>query len=579
MSELPPPVQAQPEPAPDADRPGFLARWVIHPILFAVFPVVSLCASNIKLRPIRSFVEPLVVVVLLTVLLTALLWLLFRDLRRAGFASSILVFLFFAYGPFYNSVKGNTLFGVVVGRDMYLMPLVTGLVVATVMYAWRARGGIAVWTLLLNVIAVSILVLPVATIVSFTSREKERAPRTSDEPFRDLFDQPGAADRDIYYIVPDRYQGSKTLEKYFRFKNARFERFLSDKGFYVARDALANYPRTSFSVPAALNMEYVNWLGDKLGKDSRDLKPLLSLLQEHRVGRILKRMGYRYVQIGSHWQPTADNVMADVNHRYAYANDASLALILNTFAFRANKHFGLLDDYLDPWRIYWRSTPRQFERLKAVASDEGPTFTFAHFLLPHPPYIFDGNGRYVSRPEQKKRPLSRLVTQQVTYTNKKLMALIDHLLDLPEDKQPIIIIQADEGHIPPGLGKKSWRGATDRQLEYKFRIMSAFYFPGVSQKILYPRISNANAFRLLFDLYFGAELEILPDRSYVSEGKLYELTDVTSRIRREGRRNPPPSERQSSRSIRETCPSSEKVYSSPSPSSPKETSCETSPPR
>jgi hypothetical protein len=569
--QLAPDIPAAP---PEADRPGPLARWVIHPILIAAFPVVSLCASNIELRPIRSFTEPLVAVVFLTCLLTGLFWLVFRDLRRAGFASSILVFLFFAYGPFYNSVRGNMLFGVVVGRDRYLMPLVTVLVLSTVLYAWRAKGGIAVCTVLLNVMAVSILALPVATVVSFTMREKERAPRTSDEPYRELFDMPGVADRDIYYIVPDRYQGSKTLEKYFRFKNARFEAFLSKKGFYVARDALANYPRTSFSVPAALNMEYVNWLGDKLGTDSRDLKPLLSLLQEHRVGRILKRMGYSYVQIGSHWQPTASNVMADKEYRYAYANDASLALILNTFAFRANKHFGLLDDYLDPWRIYWHSTPRQFKRLKEVASMKEPTFTFAHFLLPHPPFIFDGHGRYITRPESKKRALSRLVTEQVTYTNKKLMGLIDHLLDVPEDKQPIIIIQADEGQIPPGLGHKSWRGATDRQLEYKFRIMSAFYFPGVDQSKMYPRISNANAFRLLFDLYYGADLEILEDRSYVSEGRLYELTDVTRRIRREGRRNPPQSE-----SIRKTCPSSENANSSPSPSSPNDTSCGTSGPR
>src|SRR5688572_22477512 len=145
MTEAPPPVDAQPEPL---DRPGPLARWVIHPLLFAAFPVVSLFASNIELRPIRGFFEPFVVVVLLTALLTASLWVLFRDFRRAGFAASILVFLFFAYGPFYNSVRGATFFGVVFGRDMYLMPLITVLVVATVMYASRPRSGIAVWTAL-----------------------------------------------------------------------------------------------------------------------------------------------------------------------------------------------------------------------------------------------------------------------------------------------------------------------------------------------------------------------------------------------------------------------------------------------
>jgi hypothetical protein len=46
--------------------------------------------------------------------------------------------------------------------------------------------------------------------------------------------------------------------------------------------------------------------------------------------------------------------------------------------------------------------------------------------------------------------------------------------------------------------------------------LAAFYFPKGGERLLYPAITNVNFFRIVLDLYFGTNYELLPDRSYFS---------------------------------------------------------------
>src|SRR5262245_49403707 len=70
-------------------------RWVLHPFLFAVFPILALFAHNVYETPPREIVQPIAIVLAATLVV----WLAWKGLlgdgRRAGFVTSILVFLFF----------------------------------------------------------------------------------------------------------------------------------------------------------------------------------------------------------------------------------------------------------------------------------------------------------------------------------------------------------------------------------------------------------------------------------------------------------------------------------------------------
>ena len=69
-------------------------------------------------------------------------------------------------------------------------------------------------------------------------------------------------------------------------------------------------------------------------------------------------------------------------------------------------------------------------------------------LLPHPPYVFDRDGRYIDPEEAATLDTADAWHRQLDYTNSRLQAFLEGLLALPEDRQPIIILQADEGPWP-----------------------------------------------------------------------------------------------------------------------------------
>jgi hypothetical protein len=64
-------------------------------------------------------------------------------------------------------------------------------------------------------------------------------------------------------------------------------------------------------------------------------------------------------------------------------------------------------------------------------------------------------------------------------------------------------------------------------------ILNAYYLPGTGQAGLYPSITPVNSFRVVFNAYFGTDLPILPDRSYIFTNQLhlYDFRDITDLLR------------------------------------------------
>ena len=117
------------------------------------------------------------------------------------------------------------------------------------------------------------------------------------------------------------------------------------------------------------------------------------------------------------------------------------------------------------------------------------------------------------------------------------MPLPRALLSLPPDRQPIIILQGDEGPWPKAYSANyrepfDWSAVSDDLLEIKFGILNAWYVPGGKDIGLYPTMTSINTFPTLFANWFGLPYERRDDRVYTSKGWLlpYDLTDVTDRL-------------------------------------------------
>ena len=82
-------------------------------------------------------------------------------------------------------------------------------------------------------------------------------------------------------------------------------------------------------------------------------------------------------------------------------------------------------------------------------------------------------------------------------------------------------------------------------LHERMSILNAYYFPGGRYEKLYEGISPVNSFRVVLNTFFGARLELLPDKSFFSTwSDPYKFIDVTDAVQAARRtRQVPPTRR------------------------------------
>ncbi len=319
----------------------------------------------------------------------------------------------------------------------------------------------------------------------------------------------GGTRRDVVYVIPDRYAGAATLRRY-GFDNSAFLDALQERGFYVAGRTFGNYQKTAHSMAASLGMGYLDHLA-RTDPAPDDWGPLFDEIHGSRVAAFLQHRGYEYVHVGSWWSPTAEDPEADRNVRFAIPAELPIEQGLRV------------------------ATLRQLEDIARAAARPGPQFVLAHLLLPHPPYVFDRFGGPYTERERDGVPRDEQYVEQLLFTNVLLLQLVDRLLSGPDAEDPIVILQSDEGPHPLPYEYDrfwNWFGATDAQLLEKFRLLNAYHLPGVEAEGLSPTISLVNSFRVVLDEYFGQDLGLLPDRSFVfrDEAHLYRFREVTDRL-------------------------------------------------
>ena len=154
----------------------------------------------------------------------------------------------------------------------------------------------------------------------------------------------------------------------------------------------------------------------------------------------------------------------------------------------------------------------KFDAIAELAQDQaGPKFVYGHFLVPHPPFVLDQNGELLSHRVLKARTKSQNYVNQLIYTNRRIIQLVD-AIQASSDVAPIIIIQADEGPELYDIDKsKNWTEKSRKRTG----IISAFCLPGVDMpRKINPEITPVNTFRLIFNEYFDAKLPLLEDRSF-----------------------------------------------------------------
>ncbi len=519
------------EPKAPGDR--FALTSVVHPLLFAANFVLFLFAQNLDEQVgVGVVLMPLLVAVLGTAAVLLLALIAFRDLGRAGLATTASVIAFFGYGHVWQLVQEGVDEGVLLAAWVVVWLLAIGLIWVTRRTPPDLSRGLALMAVVL--IAMNLMPIIGYQAVSAATPGIQPAVRLAPGP------EAHSNKRDIYFIVFDRYPGEETLRDQYGYDNRPFLDTLESRGFYIASDSAANYVKTAYSLAATLDMEYLDMASLRAGAATdTDWGPLFDILHgPTTVPSFLKSQGYRYVHVATWWQGTLTNELADQVLVYGDTSEFTSVLI-ETSILRASGMFGVEAELAsrDLKRLH---TLFQLARLEEMASAPGPKFVFAHITLPHDPFVFDADGDYLSEAAAKERSLRLNFVEHVQYANKRILGILDRLMNVPPDRQPIIVLTADEGPFPDRFAGHQdtfdWTQATDEEVARKFRILNAFHLPGVETHEAYPSISPVNTFRLIFNAYFDTDLPLLDDRSFVFVNglHLYDHFEITERLSRDG---------------------------------------------
>jgi hypothetical protein len=485
----------------------------LHPIFLAIYFVLSLLGLNIsQLFPQEAF-RSLLFVFAFTGLMLLIMRLIFKEWQRGALATSLLLVLFFSYGHVYNFLEKTI---PALGRHRLLLPFWVFLaVIGLWLIARRLKNPIPI-SKALNVAALVALVFPVYQIVSWEIRQAQTNENivVNVPGIGNLKLATGQTPPDVYFIVLDMYARQDVLNEFYNIDNSVFLNDLKKLGFEVVECSQSNYSQTEMVLTSILNMNYLDALGH-FDPSTNDTSVLRHLIKSNTVMRAFRSLGYKLVsfETGFHFSEfyDADYYLTPETGStilYGRMNPFEVMLLKSTLSLALSDFAKILPSFLIPNTKQPLETKREqilfdLEELETIPLDiSGPKFVFAHILALHEPFVFSSDGSPVNYPEVMGTEQNYAAYRdQLEFINNRLLPILEYIIE-DSDPKPIIILQGDTG---PGLVSQSGRMAN----------LSAFYLPGYDQS-LSPMITPVNNFRLVFDQYFGADLDLLPDYSNFS---------------------------------------------------------------
>lgn len=495
----------------------FKAPWYF--VIFAAYPVLALLSYNVFEVRYTAGICPLVISVAAAAVFFLFFRLIYRSWHRAAFATAALTVLFFTYGHAYDLIS-----------EKWDVPHLT----AWMLGAWLALSALALaWAgrrktrfkkaaVGLNIVSLGLVLVALVQVIWWSVPQRIGGGPVDDRaPVQALNVPAGQALPDIYYIIPDSYGRSDLLLQAFKYDNSAFTLRLREMGFYVASCSQSNYNSTDVSMASSLNMDYLQNLDDDFQPGHIGRGTLWASISQSTVRYELESVGYKTVAFatGFAWSEITDaDVYLAPSPVWSEMTGFETLLIRTTPA-RHFEDLGWINlDQIDGQR--YRARARLIlNSMDELAHMPGPKFVFIHIISPHPLFVFGPDGSLTDPAaflDENRRYTADSYTlgyvNQAEYISSQLETALSTLLS-ESSMPPVIILQGD--HAPwmqTGAGK--------------FKILNAYYLPGYND-LLYPTISPVNTFRLLLDVYLGADYPLLNDTSYYSPvPNIYEFQET-----------------------------------------------------
>lgn len=485
----------------------FFKHFPLYTLFFPALTVFMLTANNMGQLQLSVIWRPLLLSTAAGLAFLLLGRIIFKNITRAGLFAFPVLFFGLTYGHFFNIMKGRVIGTWVIGAHLYML-ILGGLLFlgASYLLVFRLKNTEIV-TQIFNLVILTLTIFQLGRIAIYSINDAVARKRSAETPPA-TFLRPAKTDQlpDVYFILLDKYARSDALLSTFNYDNSAFITGLEDLGFWVADCSRSNYAFTVMSLASELNMAYIDEL-----TDDPCLKTTSALIQNNMVHQAFEEIGYTTIafDMGFSW----GNMKASDHYYESYPEGIEtwnldpfeilyLKSTLGIMIFEGKSDLGHqmtlsdLEEKAERTRLI-------LDILPEIPKMPGPKFVHAHIISPHPPYVFNADGSL--NPDAEDTPDSEGYPAQLAYLEPRILEGVAKII--AESKTPpIIIIEGDHA-----FGKK-----------YVTSNLLALYLPGYDTSTLDGHMTLVNVFPLIFNAYFGTEIEYLPDISYTHTDDWYE---------------------------------------------------------
>jgi hypothetical protein len=504
-----------------------ISTFPLFGVFSGIFPLIALWNINKSQINTRDVSTALILTILFDVIFVCLLVCLTKNTAKANYIALVIFVFFYSYGHVYELISQKQILGFTIGYVKLLVAFLIAIICLTLIII-RTKSFSNYATLWLNIVLFVLIVGNLFSIISYNL--KKRAIDTANTPaLEQVIDKNDIETPDIYYIILDAYSRPDVLQDLMGYDDSEFTVSLLSRGFYIADCSSSNYDGTLSSMTSSLNFEYLPHIGTT---DTDDLENVNRLINNN-IRKELTKYGYTFVTSRGFSSendiPNSDIYLdfnSDPKTEYLIDRVQFTRLYLNTTLFRV--FFELYDqnplkyNFLPNWlfissefnsvmeyALYWfNQTNFVFDSVDDFPQKPGNYFVYAHFNIPHGPYVFDENGefRYTYNPVDNVP----YYLDQVTYVNKRVIELIDDLI-INSTTPPIIILQSDHGaHVITTSYDHT-------------KILNAYYLPENAKVNLYETITPVNTFRIILKYVFSQDINLLVDEVYIKELNDYQF--------------------------------------------------------
>ncbi len=498
-----------------------LKSTLLHPFLFAFFPIIFIFSNNIDILEPNEIVIPFLIIGMITLVLIFIIRFGLKK-EKTSLIISLGMILFFSYGYIYNLFDSIFLI-----KEIHLFGSLFGIFILGSLFFIKTRKKLDNVTTIVNVISISIIAISSITIVSYYLESNEYDTLNSNDN-NNFLELEFESKPNVYFIILDAYSGSEMLNELFEFNNSDFVSFLNEKGFDTVKNSHSNYASTEESLSSTLNMNYVHERLPNMEGEYR-LGVVGRTIDNNIVMQNFKKLGYQIINFNSGVGFTRDLQIADVTLCEKFGGD-----LMNLEMIRLLTKNSML--FPIQTKLYQSDMRNQilciYSELPNIEKNSNePFLAFVHIFIPHRPFIFDSEGNLpkienieiANINEDKEGYLNQLI-----FANKKTKEAITQILETSKTK-PIIIIQGDHG----AAVIKGIESLNEEAIKERFSILNTYYFPEEIQIKPYEKMSSVNTFRLIFNNYFDANYNLLEDKSYIIDTSNSKSIDLTEYLDKE----------------------------------------------